>query len=145
MIRLAAACVIAVAVHSAQSAPPTQTVFKCTKDGKTIYTDEPCLGAVEVDATPTQGMDKSTGTSRRGADVLHDEQREAIARALKPITGLDREGLDRAGRRSQLTGDAQAECKRLDASMPNLAMQQADPNAAALLLQQRKRFKALGC
>lgn len=36
---------------------------------------------------PTQGMDKSTGVSRKGKDVQRAELQEAVAAALRPLTG----------------------------------------------------------
>jgi PAS domain-containing protein len=46
------------------------------------YSDAPCVGAKEIDATPTQGMDKMTGVSRKGADVRRDEHNALMADAL---------------------------------------------------------------
>jgi hypothetical protein len=39
-------------------------VYRCETAGKVSYSDAPCVGAKEIDATPTQGMDKMTGASR---------------------------------------------------------------------------------
>ena len=64
-------------------------VYRCETAGKVSYSDAPCVGAKEIDATPTQGMDKMTGTSRKGADVRRDEQNAVMADALKPLTGMN--------------------------------------------------------
>lgn len=54
-------------------AAPTQTVYKCTEQGKTVYTDAPCMNGKQIDASPTRGMDKSTGVERKGADAMRDD------------------------------------------------------------------------
>ena len=65
-----------------------KAVYRCETAGKVSYSHEPCLGAKEIDATPTQGMDKMTGQSRKGRDVLRHEQDGVMADALKPLTGM---------------------------------------------------------
>jgi hypothetical protein len=141
MTKIWAAIAAALLCVGTSAAPPTQTAYRCTKDGKTVYTDQPCIDGRQVDTTPTRGMDKATGTVRKGADAMKDEQRERIAEALRPITGLNREGLDAAGRRQKLPADAQRECRQLDATMPKLD----EARDASELYRQRLRFKALGC
>ena len=42
--------------------PPTsRTVYKCQEGAKTVYSDEPCLGAQRINVEPTRGLDKSSG------------------------------------------------------------------------------------
>ena len=65
-----------------------KAVYRCETAGKVSYSHEPCLGAKEIDATPTQGMDKMTGQSRKGRDVLRHEQDGVMADALKPLHKL---------------------------------------------------------
>ena len=60
-----------------------KSVYRCETAGKVSYSHEPCVGAKEIDATPTQGMDKMTGQSRKGRDVLRHEQDGVMADALK--------------------------------------------------------------
>lgn len=43
-----------------------KTVYRCESAGKVAYSHEPCVGAREVDTTPTQGLDKMSGHSRKG-------------------------------------------------------------------------------
>ena len=62
-----------------------QTVYKCGTKGAVTYSHEPCMGGQVVDTTPTQGLDKSSGRSRKGADVRHIEQNKAATDALHPI------------------------------------------------------------
>ncbi|SFV00255.1 hypothetical protein SAMN04489707_10692 [Paenacidovorax caeni] len=66
-------------------------VYRCETAGKVSYSDAPCVGAKEIDATPTQGMDKMTGASRKGADVQRAEHNPLMADALKPLTGMSPE------------------------------------------------------
>ena len=61
-------------------------VYRCETAGKVSYSDAPCVGAKEIDTTPTQGMDKMTGASRKGADVQRAEHNALMADALKPLT-----------------------------------------------------------
>ncbi len=136
----------------AQKLPPTsRTVFKCQEAGKTVYSDAPCLGAKLIDVEPTRGLNKSSGRVQIGADVQHEQHREMIAEALRPLSGLDAKQLAVQGRRNQLSLQDQKECHRLDGEMS--AAQQAEKIATQSdlkdvqmkLFQLRKRFRELGC
>lgn len=74
------------------------------------YSDAPCVGAKEIDATPTQGMDKMTGTSRKGADVRRDEHNAVMADALKPLTGMSADQYRVYKHRFKLSPGDKAEC-----------------------------------
>ena len=132
-------CLLACGFAGAQS----RTVYKCAQGGKVAYSDEPCLNATVVDATPTRGLDKSTGVSRKGFDVQREERREAVAEALRPITGMNARQFDTFGRRQKLSVDAQRECSRLDKALP-AATSASNPDQTSLLLM-RKRYKDFGC
>lgn len=120
-----------------------QPVYKCTEGGKTVYSDEPCLNASVISVTPTRGLDSSTGRALKGADVQREIRREAIADAIKPITGMNAQQLDRAGRRQKLSVEAQRECTSLDAKLPAAnAASAADPTGLFLM---RKRYRELRC
>lgn len=136
----------------AQTLPPaSRTVFKCQVAGKTVYSDSPCLGAQEINVEPTRGLNKSSGRVQIGADVQHEQNREMIADAIRPLTGLNAKQLDVQGRRNKLSSQDQKECRRLDGEMS--AAQRAEKNAtqSALkdvqmkLFQLRKRFRELRC
>ena len=110
------ACEIASAQTS--SLPPaSRTVYKCIVNNKTVYTDEPCLGAQVVDVEPTRGLNKSTGKELTGADVAREKNREQFAEAAKPLMGLNAQQMEVKRRRIRLSSDAQAECSRLDGSI----------------------------
>jgi len=136
----------------AQSLPPvSRTVFKCQVAGKTVYSDAPCLGAKQIDVEPTRGINQTSGNKRIGADVMHEQGREAFAQAVRPITGMDAKQLAVQGRRNKLNSQDQQECRRLDGEV---AASQQDEKAAAgsdlktvqeKLFQRRKRFRELGC
>ena len=103
---------------SAQSLPPTsRTVYKCIVAGKSVYSDAPCLGAQRIDVEPTRGLDASSGRAQVGADVARERQREALADALKPLTGMNAKQMDTFGRRTKLAADAQRECGALDGAV----------------------------
>ncbi len=75
-----------------------------------------------------------------------------FADVLRPLTGMDAKQLDKAGRRTRLTQDAQHECRRLDREIPlaELSERQAShPNALRTaretLLALRTAFRKSGC
>ncbi len=102
-------------VHAQGKLPPTsRTVYKCTTDGKVVYSDEPCLGAEKINAEPTRGLNQFTGNVQRGRDVQNEMNREAFAQAVRPLTGMDANQLAVESRRQQLTPDARRQCQKLD-------------------------------
>ena len=132
--------------------PPSRTVYKCEVGGKVHYSDSPCVGAQKVDVTPTRGMNKSTGRELTGADVRREVFREQLSDAVRPITGMNAQQLDHAGRRMKLSSEAQVACRQLDQALP-LAEQaeRAAQGSSGLKAQQvelfklRKRYRELGC
>jgi hypothetical protein len=136
----------------AQSLPaPSRTVYKCDANGKTHYSDAPCLGATRIEVEPTRGLDKSTGTERIGRDVAQEVRREQFATALKPITGLGAKGLEVAGRRQKLDAGAQRRCDALDMALPDHERQAVQAPSSARhgmdseLLNLRAEYRRLGC
>jgi len=130
------------------AAPP---VYRCETNGRITYSDAPCVGAKVIDATPTQGMDKMTGQSRKGKDVQTAEMNTAIDKAVQPLTGRTHEEMNTARRRFKLGAQDQAECTRLDAKLPNLeadvagASESTKAHADVELYKARKRFFDLSC
>ena len=132
--------------------PPSRTVYKCEEAGKVHYSDSPCLGAKKVDVTPTRGLDKSSGRELTGADAQRERQREQFSDAVRPITGMDPQQFQQAGRRMKLSADAQRQCQVLDRTMPGAedterrAQGTPDLKAAQLSLYKlRKQHRDLGC
>lgn len=106
--------VAASTVASAQTLPaPSRSVFKCNVNGKTTYSDAPCLGAESLEIEPSRGVGKTVG-----ADVQRERHREMFAEAIRPLTGMDAKQLDLQGRRMKLSADAQRECRALDTQIP---------------------------
>jgi len=141
----------AVLAQATKLPPPARTVYKCVINGKTTFSDEPCLGAEKINVEPTRGIDKSTGTSRKGADVHREEFKEAIAEAVKPLTGMNARELDATHRRLMLEPAARLECAQLDR---HIAGGESDERAATQtqrsavqqqLLIDRQRHRKLGC
>lgn len=126
-------------------------VYRCEAAGKVSYSDAPCVGAKEIDTTPTQGMDKMTGASRKGADVRRDEHNALMADALKSLTGMSPEQYRVYKHRFKLSPRNKAECTRLDADPPELKQRAATalPAEKALadveLYKARKQFNDLSC
>ena len=131
--------------------PPSRTVYKCQDGGRTVYTDSPCMAAEKIEVQPTRGLNNATGRELIGRDVRHERQREAMADALRPLTGMDATQLDRAGRRLKLSTQAQRECQRLDRDLPVSEQRErlADATQRTMvqqrLLVMRSRFRELGC
>ena len=131
--------------------PPSRTVFKCEKDGKVLYSDEPCLGARRVDVEPTRGLDSSSGARRTGADVRKERLNEQMADAMKPIFNESAAQRATRHRRARLPTDAQAKCSRLDTEIPKVERQEKESPAArrgeiqASLLRLRTQFRDLKC
>jgi hypothetical protein len=147
---------VAAAVVHAQSnklPPASRTVYKCTVDGKVVYSDSPCLAAERLEVEPTRGMDTSTGKRARGADVRKELRDEQLADALKPLTGMNAKQLDQAGKRRKLEPQARAECAQLDSAIPASERQEGDASLDATqksavqqrLLADRQRYRQLRC
>lgn len=130
---------------------PSRTVFKCQVAGKVVYSDSPCLGAQKIDVEPTRGLNKSTGRELLGSDVRQEQQRETLATAIQPITGMDAKQFGTFGRRMKLTSEAQKECKQLDVKIPIAEQEEKQSKSEALaqsqatLLVLRKRFREIKC
>ena len=131
--------------------PPSRTVFKCEEAGKVVYSDAPCLGAKKVNVEPTRGLNKSTGQERIGQDVRREQQREIMADALRPLTGMDAKQLDRSGRRMKLSTEEQKACRNLDSEIPRiegrekLASGQEFEGVQRRLLSLRTAYRSAGC
>lgn len=130
---------------------PSRTVYKCTVGNKVVYTDEPCLGAQRVNVEPTRGMNKSSGRELTGADVSREKQREQIAEAIKPLTGMTPKQYEVHRSRVSLTPEAKSECAALDQKVARVeshergASVDAKGNLQRDLLSLRKRQRELRC
>ena len=141
-----------VGVSQAQSLPPpSRTVFKCDVAGKVVYSDSPCLGAKQVDVEPTRGANKATGKELTGADVRREQQREGLAEAVKPITGMNAKQFNVATNRTKLDAGARTQCSLLDVQIPAVEVDEAKSAAQdrqdvqARLLKLRQQFRDLRC
>ena len=128
-----------------------QQVYRCEQDGKVSYSHEPCLGAQAIDTTPTQGLDKWTGKTKRHADVQNDIFQRQLANAVRPITGKSPEEMKIAGRRQKLPMADQLQCQWLDQRIPALekdvqhATTRNQAQADQTLYQARQKFRDLRC
>lgn len=105
------------AAQSTTLPQPSRTVYKCVVAGKTVYTDDPCVGAQRVIVEPTRGMNKSSGRELTGADVRREKQNEAFAEAVKPITGKTPKEMEVQRKRVYFSAQTKAECESLDSSI----------------------------
>lgn len=104
---------------AASAVAQAQAVYRCETQGRIGYSHEPCVGAKVIDTTPTQGLDKSTGASRKGSDVRREELNRKLNEAMRPLTGMSHEQTKVFERRFKLPATAQAECKLLDLRLPD--------------------------
>lgn len=139
-------------VVAAQSLPaPSRTIYKCQVKGAVSYSDEPCVGAQRLEAVPTRGVDRLSGSARKGKDVSNEIWSEQVAHALRPLTGMNAPQFATAARRQGLEPAAQRECRQLEPAL--LVLEQAErraPGASIESVQRdlfilRKRYKQLGC
>jgi hypothetical protein len=121
----------------------SQPVYKCVTAGKVAYSDEPCVGATVVDTTPTQGLDKITGTSKKGADVQKIELNKAMAEALKPVFNETPDQRSQRHKRSKLLENDKLECGRLEGEIQG--KRAMDTRQQVALYQARKRYNDLKC
>lgn len=141
------------AVVSAQSQlpAPNRTIYKCQLKGRISYSDEPCVGAQRLDAVPTRGVDRLSGSTRTGKDVRNEVHSEQFAHAIRPLTGMSPSQFAVATRRQRLDAATQRECSQLEPTI--LELEQAERRAHAAMagpIQQdlfilRKRYKKLEC
>lgn len=142
---------LVVVAHAQKLPEPTRTVYKCTVDGKVVYTDEPCAGAKKVDVEPTRGLNRSSGRERIGADVSRERNDEVLSDALRPLNGPDARQMAIARRRQGLSVPARLECAALDQRVPRVEAQERAASGPAMagiqaeLLAHRKRQRALRC
>lgn len=129
-----------------------QAVYRCepTK-GQVSYSNEPCIGATVVDTTPTQGLDKSSGVSRKGSDIQREQTRKALNDAMRPLTGMSHEEQKVFEHRIKLPASVKLECQWLDVRLPaheatvNTSDAKSQKEAEAQLFLTRNRFRNLRC
>jgi hypothetical protein len=128
-----------------------QSVYRCETHGRVGYSHEPCVGAKVVDTTPTQGLDKSTGVSRKGRDVQREEFKRSINEIMRPLTGMSHEQTKTFEWRLKLPASAQTECRLLDERLldQEQTVRTSTPatkaEAEVQLFLSRRRFRELGC
>jgi hypothetical protein len=141
-----------VGVSQAQSLPPpSRTVFKCDVAGKVVYSDSPCLGARQIDVEPTRGANQATGKELTGVDVRRERQREGMAEAVRPLTGMDAKQFNVAANRTKLDAGTKAQCSILDVQIPAAEADEVKSvgqdrlDVQARLLKLRQQFRDLRC
>lgn len=128
-----------------------QAVYRCEQNGKVGYSHEPCVGAKVIDATPTQGVNKMTGVTRKGAEVQREEHRKLLDDGFRPLTGMSHEQMDVERRRFRLSSAEKLQCRSSDLQLPELESRAAAANremrfrAEAELYKARQEFYWLKC
>lgn len=136
---LAACCAPLLSV--AQLPKPAAVVYRCEVGGKVVYSDEPCVSAKVIDATPNSGVDSLSGHKRIGADVRREQFNRQLGEALRPI-GSSPEKFTADVRRADLSTEAKLACSALDRQIPTLEQNRAPANE---IYQARKRYRDLKC
>ena len=134
----------------AQLPAPSRTIYKCEVNGKIAYTDEPCLGAQRLDVMPTRGVNKLSGQTRIGADVAREHRQEGMARAFKPLTGMNEQQFATETRRYRLDASSKRECRTLEAAILDNEQRERSGRGMVNALEQeilelRQRYHKLGC
>lgn len=149
---LALALAYSSAAVIAQSLPaPSRTAFKCEVNGKVTYSDAPCLGAKKVELEPTRGLNSGVGAVLPGKDVRREREREILAEAIQPLTGMDSKQHETFGRRFKLPPDVKQACSKLDRQIPSAEAEEkgaakADlPPLQSKLLVLRSKYRELKC
>lgn len=130
---------------------PSRTIYKCEADGKIAYTDAPCLGAQRLDVTPTRGVNKLSGQTRTGADVAREHRQEGMARAFKPLTGMNEQQFATETRRYRLDVRSRRECRTLEAAILDNEHRERSGTRDTMdalqheILELRQRYHKLGC
>ena len=149
------AAILAIAVPEVANGqtlpPPSRTVYKCQIGAKTIYSDEPCLGARKLEIEPTRGLDRYSGRQRTGPDVQRERRNELLAEAIRPLTGMTAKETEIYERRIRYSPEARRLCYRLDTAIP--AAERAERTASPADVQEvladlfalRSRYRDLRC
>lgn len=147
---LIATCILFTATTAISSAQtllaPSRSVYKCSANGVTSYSDAPCLGAERLEIEPTRGVGR-----KEGRDVQKERHREMFAEAVQPLTGLDAKQLDVQGRRMKLSPDIQRACRALDEQIPRAERDEGRATGERLnvikasLMNLRQRQRDLRC
>ncbi|WP_143084514.1 hypothetical protein [Massilia yuzhufengensis] len=133
-----------------QLPPPNRTIYKCQIKGTISYSDEPCVGAQRLDATPTRGVNRLSGSARTGRDVSNEVRSEQIAQSIRPLTGMNAAQFATAVRRHPLDAATQRECHQLEPAILKLEQAERHPSAVIGPIQKdlfvlRKQYQKLGC
>jgi hypothetical protein len=149
---LFALAVVSPLMASAQQLPAaSRTVYKCNASGKVVYSDAPCLGAEKLEIEPTRGLASASGRKAVGADVQRERHREALADALKPLTGKNAKEFEQYSRRSKLSVSANQECTALDKYLAAAEREESRTNGPERrevqerLFGMRTRYRELRC
>jgi hypothetical protein len=135
--------------------PASRSAYKCKIDGKTVYSDEPCLGAQKIDVEPSKSnaatRSTSTGSSARRQQPRPEPQAEASAEGEHPTADIETKPAQVLSGRARLSSASQRECRDLESSMTALEREEKEaskselPRVQSQLFTKRKRFADLGC
>lgn len=141
----------ALALNSALALEKTEKVYRCENNGRIEYTEQPCLGAKEIDVTPTKGLETHKGANIRSPALQRERFREHLIEGIQPATGMDLKEFNKFERRQKLPPSAKSTCALLDKRLPSLdqartrAEQKNKADAEAELFKARMQYKDLKC
>ena len=102
-----AALLVALGLGAAGSSAWAQ-VYKCQKDGRTVYADAPCSRGAATLKLPNEGAGSATG--RTVCDQLADERQRLAMEAERAAHSGGRESAAHAGRRERLARQYESRC-----------------------------------
>lgn len=140
-LAMMSACCTPLLVSAQQLPKPASVVYRCEQGGKVVYSDEPCVGAKVVDATPNSGVDSISGHKRVGSDVQREQLHRQLGEVLRPL-GSSPEKFAVDVRRVNLSPEAKLACSVLDRQIPLL---ERGGVSAEEIYQARKRYRDLRC
>ncbi|KFI07566.1 hypothetical protein JN27_08220 [Massilia sp. BSC265] len=109
------------------------------------------MGAQRLDAVPTRGVDRLSGSAKTGKDVANEIRSEQFAQATRPLTGMSASAFATTTRRHRLDARTQRECSQLEPAILELEQAERRPQAGMAesvrqnLFILRKRYKKLEC
>lgn len=151
LVAAVSACALAQPVS-----PASRSAYKCTIDGKTVYSDEPCLGAQKIDIEPGKAANATTRSSSTSSNARRQQPRpepkaEPSAEGDHASTDVETKPAQVLSGRARLSSASQRECRDLESSITVLEREEKEasksdlPRVQGQLFTKRKRFVDLGC
>ena len=147
--------VVSVCALAQPVTPASRSAYKCKIDGKTVYSDEPCLGAQKIDIEPSKSANATTRSSAssnaRRQQPRPEPKAEPSAEGDHASADVETKPAQVLSGRARLSSASQRECRDLESSITVLEREEKEaskselPRVQGQLFTKRKRFVDLGC